>query len=82
MTGPLHKSLTHDSAILHVTGAAEYADDIPEPAGTLHAWLGLSTVAHGEIGVRASMSHGSLASFLMCLRSRPVNHLRRSCARM
>lgn len=46
---PAHQSLTHDSAELHVTGAAEYADDIPEPAGTLHAYLGLSTVAAGTI---------------------------------
>ena len=28
--------LPHDSARLHVTGAARYVDDIPTPAGTLH----------------------------------------------
>ncbi|WP_257883968.1 xanthine dehydrogenase molybdopterin binding subunit [Roseobacter insulae] len=39
----------HDSAIKHVTGRAEYTDDIPEPAGTLHAYLGLSTRAHARI---------------------------------
>ncbi len=39
----------HDSGHKHVTGRAEYADDIAEPAGTLHAYLGLSQVAHGEI---------------------------------
>ena len=44
-----HKSLTHDSARKHVSGRAEYADDIPEPAGTLHAALGLSACAHGAI---------------------------------
>lgn len=50
----------HDSAHKHVTGEAVYIDDMPEPAGTLHGCLGLSTVAHGTIrkldlsGVRAA----------------------------
>jgi xanthine dehydrogenase large subunit len=39
----------HDSAHKHVTGQAVYIDDMPEPAGTLHGCLGLSTVAHGTI---------------------------------
>lgn len=39
----------HDSAHKHVSGEAVYIDDMPEPAGTLHACLGLSTVAHGTI---------------------------------
>ncbi len=41
--------LAHESAHLHVTGRATYIDDLPVPAGTLHAALGLSTVAHGRI---------------------------------
>jgi xanthine dehydrogenase large subunit len=32
----VHKRVEHDSARKHVTGAALYVDDIPEPAGTLH----------------------------------------------
>ncbi|WP_051243948.1 xanthine dehydrogenase molybdopterin binding subunit [Azohydromonas australica] len=39
----------HESAHLHVAGAAPYVDDIPEVAGTLHAALGLSPVAHGKL---------------------------------
>lgn len=39
----------HDSAEKHVTGRADYTDDIPEPAGTLHACLGLSQRAHARI---------------------------------
>ncbi|MBP6903434.1 MAG: xanthine dehydrogenase molybdopterin binding subunit [Burkholderiaceae bacterium] len=39
----------HESAHLHVAGAAPYTDDLPEPAGCLHAALGLSPVAHGRI---------------------------------
>ena len=39
----------HDSAHLHVSGRALYADDIPLPANTLHAAFGLSGIAHGRI---------------------------------
>ncbi len=42
-------SRPHESAHLHVAGAAPYTDDIPELTGTLHAALGLSPVAHGVI---------------------------------
>ncbi|KKB12494.1 aldehyde oxidase [Devosia geojensis] len=45
----LHTATRHDSGPKHVAGAAEYIDDIVEPAGTLHAYLGLSTRAHAEI---------------------------------
>ena len=47
--GGVHTAQQHDSAIKHVTGRAEYADDITEPMGTLHAYLGLSEAAHAEI---------------------------------
>ncbi len=39
----------HDSAALHVSGAADYTDDLPEPRGTLHVALGVSPVAHGRL---------------------------------
>ena len=39
----------HESAHLHVAGTATYIDDLPELAGTLHAALGLSPVAHGRL---------------------------------
>src|SRR5439155_14438975 len=42
-------SRPHESAHLHVAGEAAYIDDMPELAGTLHAALGLSPVAHGRI---------------------------------
>ncbi len=41
--------LPHESAHLHVAGRAPYIDDLPELAGTLHAALGLSPVAHGRL---------------------------------
>ena len=39
----------HDSAKKHVTGEALYIDDMVEPVGTCHAYLGLSECAHGRI---------------------------------
>jgi xanthine dehydrogenase large subunit len=45
----VHKSIRHDSALKHVTGQALYIDDMPEPAGTLHAALVLSPIAHGRL---------------------------------
>ncbi|WFR94271.1 xanthine dehydrogenase molybdopterin binding subunit [Rhizobium tumorigenes] len=49
INGAMHASLKHDSAHKHVTGAADYIDDIPEPANLLHGALGLSDRAHAEI---------------------------------
>lgn len=43
------KPLPHDSARLHVTGAARYVDDIPTPTGTLHLAFGLSHIAAGHL---------------------------------
>lgn len=47
--GAAHQNLKHESAIKQVQGKADYTDDIAEPAGTLHAYLGVSTVAHARI---------------------------------
>jgi xanthine dehydrogenase large subunit len=49
ITGAVHTDQRHDSAHKHVTGQALYIDDMAEPAGTLHAYLGLCTVPHGRI---------------------------------
>ena len=60
----VHKSLRHDSALKHVTGQALYIDDMPEPAGTLHAALVLSPVAHGRLKkVEVPPSPGVVAVF-------------------
>lgn len=39
----------HDSARLHVSGAARYADDMAEPADMLHLAFGQSSQAHARI---------------------------------
>jgi xanthine dehydrogenase large subunit len=49
ISGSMHAPLRHDSAHKHVTGTAEYIDDMPEPAGALHAALGMADRAHAEI---------------------------------
>lgn len=49
MSGSVHKSIEHDSARLHVTGAARYVDDIPEPLGTLQVHIAQSPHAHAEL---------------------------------
>ncbi len=39
----------HESAHLHVSGRAIYADDFALPANTLHAAFGISRIAHGRV---------------------------------
>lgn len=43
------KSLPHDSAKLHVSGAAAYTDDIAEPRDLLHIAIGMSSKAHAKV---------------------------------
>lgn len=47
--GGVHEKERHESGHKHVSGTAEYIDDIPEPHGTLHGYLGLSQRAHADI---------------------------------
>ncbi|OCW55555.1 xanthine dehydrogenase molybdopterin binding subunit [Hoeflea olei] len=49
ISGGAHTTRAHDSAHKHVTGSADYIDDMPEPEGTLHGYLGLSDRAHAKI---------------------------------
>ena len=42
-------SLPHDGALLHVTGAARYVDDIALPTNAVHLAFGLAQIAHGTI---------------------------------
>jgi xanthine dehydrogenase large subunit len=47
--GGVHEKQPHESGHKHVSGSAEYIDDMPEPSDTMHAYLGLSQRAHAEI---------------------------------
>ncbi|MBB3315730.1 xanthine dehydrogenase large subunit [Rhizobium sp. BK181] len=49
INGAMHDAQRHDSAHKHVTGSADYIDDLPEPVDLLHGALGLSDRAHAEI---------------------------------
>ncbi len=49
ISGGVATEQRHDSAYKHVSGQAVYIDDMPEPAGTLHVGIGLSTVARGKL---------------------------------
>jgi xanthine dehydrogenase large subunit len=46
----IRQALAHDSAELHVRGEARYVDDLPEPPGTLHAALGVSSETFAKLG--------------------------------
>jgi xanthine dehydrogenase large subunit len=48
-TAVVHKPHPHDSARLHVRGAATYVDDIREPEGTLHIAVGMADKASGTL---------------------------------
>lgn len=49
-TESTHRPIAHESSTLHVSGQAEYVDDIAEPAGCLHAAIYGSPIAHGKLG--------------------------------
>lgn len=49
MSDVVNQPSAHDSAALHVSGHARYADDIPLPANAVHVALGMSSIAHGRI---------------------------------
>ena len=56
----LHTATRHDSGPKHVSGSAEYIDDMIEPAGTMHAYLALSTKPHAEI---VSIDYAAVKAF-------------------
>jgi len=54
------QALPHDSAHLHVTGAAAYTDDLPEPRDLLHVAVGMSPLPHARIkGIDLTAVHAS-----------------------
>ena len=46
---PIGDSVTHESALLHVTGRARYVDDAPLPEGALFAAIGQATITRGKL---------------------------------
>ena len=55
ITGDVHDARSHDSAHLHVSGQAQYVDDLPEPTDCLHVYVAMSERAHAP-GVKCVLS--------------------------
>ena len=51
ITGGAHAAQAHDSALKHVSGAALYIDDLPEPSGLAHVYV--AGAEHARARVRA-----------------------------
>ena len=64
--GALHSAIAHDSAGKHVAGEALYIDDLPEPAGLLHLFVGQSARAHARI-TRLDLSAVRAAPGVVCV---------------
>lgn len=47
--GGVHQRISHDSAFKHVTGRAQYVDDLPEPRDLLHVFIAQSQRAHARL---------------------------------
>jgi xanthine dehydrogenase large subunit len=62
----IHKSIAHDSALRHASGAAAYIDDTPTPEGLLHAWVITATSAHANI-LRLDLSDVAKAPGVACV---------------
>ena len=62
----VHSAIAHDSAEKHVTGAALYIDDLPEPAGLLHLHVGQSARAHARV-TRLDLSAVRAAPGVVCV---------------
>ena len=66
----------HDSAPLHVSGQAQYCDDIVLPDNALHAAFGMSPIAHGRITAldlaAVAAAPGDCVNILKCIASSAV----------
>ena len=49
IAGGVGEPIPHDSSTLHVSGAAYYTDDLPEPRDLLHVAVGMSGKPHARI---------------------------------
>lgn len=72
MSRAVHVGRRHDSASKHVAGQAQYIDDMPVPAGTLHAALVLSREACGRLRRLDSATASSLPGVVAILGPRDI----------
>ena len=66
------QALAHDSAMAHVTGAAEYVDDIPEPAGCLHVAPGFAGASCGQVQRIDTAAAEAVAGVVMVLQAHDI----------
>lgn len=64
--GAVYDRLQHESARKHVTGTAEYIDDLKEPAGTVQILPVCSPVAHGRV-IACDLSAVEAAPGIVCV---------------
>jgi xanthine dehydrogenase large subunit len=62
----VHAAIAHDSAEKHVAGEALYIDDLPEPVGLLHLFIGQGTRAHAKV-TRLDLSAVRSAPGVVCV---------------
>ena len=66
ISGDVHDARSHDSAHLHVSGQAQYIDDLPEPADCVHVYVAMSERAHAEI-IELDLTAVSAAPGVQCV---------------
>ncbi len=66
LRGGLFEKIMHDSAVEHCTGRAVYVDDIPEPMGMLHLYVGYSPHARAHV-VSLDISDAEAAPDVGCV---------------
>jgi len=64
---PVGISVTHESAVLHVTGKAQYVDDISLPKDALYAAVGQSAIACGQLNALDLSKVKSAPGVVACL---------------
>ncbi|MEL7283144.1 MAG: xanthine dehydrogenase molybdopterin binding subunit [Pseudomonadota bacterium] len=66
ITGDVHEAHRHDSAHLHVSGRAQYIDDLPEPTDCSHLYVAMSERAHADI-ISMDLSDVGRAPGVICV---------------
>ncbi|MEM7637510.1 MAG: xanthine dehydrogenase molybdopterin binding subunit [Pseudomonadota bacterium] len=66
ISGDVHDDRRHDSAHLHVSGQAQYVDDLPEPAGCAHLYVAMSERAHADL-IALDLSAVKSAPGVLCV---------------
>ncbi len=72
MRGSAGAAMRHDSALRHATGQARFLDDMPEPAGMLHAALVPAPLAHGRITALHTEAAAAMPGIIAVIRPQDI----------